>query len=161
MPDLNLQTSINDLASADSKVVQEAESKLLSNSKPAEPLLIQALNSEATASKAALLLGVMGARKSLPKLYELAQSDMKVEEQAKIIRAIAEIIDGREAFDEAAMNLFLELAQSKSNLIRGFSAKLFASMGGMTAQSTLKKMQNDEDPWVRQKASDALSGISS
>lgn len=101
----------------------------------------------------ALALGVKKSRRALPALYEIAvDKGVDAKERAKIIRAISEIIDSREGFDRAALNVFSSLASDKSPLIRGFATGIFRKIGGETSRSLLQPLSTDPDPWVRQKA---------
>ena len=101
----------------------------------------------------ALKLGAKKNRRALSALYEIAADDkVDVKERAKVIRAISEIIDGREGFDLGAQKVFSSLSKDKSPLIRGFTAGIFQKIGGEMGRSLLKPLTSDSDPWVRQKA---------
>ena len=145
---------------------QEAESEILSNPKIFKKDLMDFLKTsknlesqdqEKLLQKIVLLLGVMGERQALSCFYKLVLDDSReLEVRARVVRAISEIVDGRDVFDEAATDVFNDLVSSPKNLIRGFSAKIFVSLGGAWAGSMLNKLALDPDAWVRQKASEAL-----
>lgn len=118
------------------------------------PQLLKSLQSKsADLGSIALALGAKKSRRALAPLYDLAvNGEVDVKERAKVIRAISEIVDGREAFDRAALNVFASLSLDESPLIRGFTAGVFRKIGGEKGRSLLNPLRSDPDSWVRQKA---------
>ena len=153
------------LSSNNKQESQEAESEIMSNPSIFKKELLEYLNGSTkdpnnskALAKVILLLGVMRERQALKSYYKLVLClDLSLELRARVIRAISEIVDSRDVFDESAIEIFESLAKSSENSIRGFSAKIFENLEGTWAMSKLNELSRDSDAWVRQKASEALA----
>ncbi len=113
--------------------------------------------------RAALLLASKADRSALPALYQAALDlTAPADTRARVMRAIAELVDGRDAFDESAMATFAKLEQDADHLVRGYLARTYWRIGGLVGQERLQKMANDRHAWVREQVSDPpmqLAGV--
>ena len=104
-----LKAAAAQLSSGNRAERDAAEGVLLKARAAAVPHLVAALRAPAPTvgpspvARAALLLSALGARDALPALFELIESNrLSVDEKPFVARALAEILDGRDAFDDRA-----------------------------------------------------------
>lgn len=171
MPDTDLDESAleratRDLGSPVAATRDAAERALLKAKERAIPPLVRALSAPAEPGfappigRVALILGAMRAREALEALYERAL-DVFAPAEAKpfIARAIAEIVDGRDAFDDRAREVLEALAGSDDRFVRAFAAQAFGALGDLRSKSRVEALAADEDAWVREQAEKVLRKI--
>lgn len=143
----------------------EAEATLLRARAGAVPWLIEALSDRPVAgpapvARAALLLGALKAREALPVLYELVdKGGLSADERAFIARALAEIIEGQDAFDDRCRATLEKLAADPDRYTRAFAAQAFGSLGDLRSRSRVQALAQDGDAWVREKAAVVLARL--
>jgi HEAT repeat protein len=161
-----LRQAALDLASPARTDRERAEHTLIEAREDAIPALIHALEHtpdpprEKPIRRAALLLGALRAREGLDALYEAAlDGDTKDEDRAFIGRALAEILDGRDAFDDRARDVLEILAASPDRYARAFAAQAFGALGDIRSRARVEALAEDDDEWVRDKAAAVLANL--
>lgn len=143
----------------------EAEATLLRARAGAVPYLVEALRERpavgpSPVARAALLLGALKAREALPVFYDLVEEGgLSADERAFIARALAEIIEGQDAFDDRCRATLEKLAGDADRYTRAFAAQAFGSLGDLRSRSRVQALAQDTDAWVREKASVVLARI--
>ncbi len=145
----------------------EAESALIAGRAASVPYLVAALEDDAPrvggvspVPRAALLLGALKAREALPALYRLVERDvLGVEDRPFVARALAEIVEGQDAFDDRARDAVEKLATDRDHYTRAFAAQAFGSFGDLRSKARVQSLAKDADPWVREKASAVLARL--
>jgi HEAT repeat protein len=140
----------------------EAEAVLIAARQAAVPFLVRALEDArdgriivgvSPIPRAALLLGALRAREALPVLYDLVEKGaMTVEERPFVARALAEVIEGQDAFDDRCRSALEKLAADADRYTRAFAAQAFGSLGDLRSRSRVQALAHDTDAWVREKA---------
>jgi HEAT repeat protein len=136
-----------------------AEGVLLKARAEAIPHLLEVLNAPADASiaRAVLLLSALGARDALPVFYALIeQKRPSADERAFLARALAELLDGQDAFDDRARTALETLSADTDRYTRAFAAQAFGSLGDLRSKARVQALSQDGDAWVREKASAVL-----
>src|SRR2546430_2914620 len=97
---MDLHEAARRLADADKEKRDEATSTVLAARERAVPALVDALSIPgAPVARIALMLAALGSRDGLPKFYELLDKGvLDVDTRAVIARALAELVDGQDAF---------------------------------------------------------------
>jgi len=157
--DEKLRFAAQDLSSPMREDREAAERTLLQAKLDAIPYLVEALEAppppfgEKQVGRIALLLGAMRARDALEALFKQAQSDdLNDDHRAFIARALAEILDGRDAFDDRARAALEDLVSSPDRYTRAFAAKAFGQLGDERSLARVKALCSDGDDWVRTEA---------
>jgi HEAT repeat protein len=143
---------------------EAAERTLLSAREEAAPHLaraiVQGLAVERLDSgilgRIALLLGALRARDGLPALFQAVDGDVGHDDRALVARAIAEVLDGRDAFDDRARGAVEALAADDNRYVRAFAAQAFAAMGDPRSRARIEALAEDGDSFVRDAASREL-----
>lgn len=151
------------LLSPDRAVRDEAERALLADPGGAEASLISALQADGDApdgaiARLALVVGAMRSRQGLkPLLARLDGADDAT--RAAIARALSELLDGRDAFDDAVTNALETLATDRDRTVRAYAAQAFARVGDGRSIARVRALAEDHDPFVRQRAERMLSSL--
>ncbi len=104
-------------------------------------------------ARAALLIGAMGAREAVPTLCRVARSGrIAKDDGAFVARALAELLDGRDAFDDDVRNALEALSTSTDIYTRAFAAEAFGALGDQRSRSRVQALAEDKEPWVKDKA---------
>jgi HEAT repeat protein len=121
-------------------------------------LLETPFSDDVDTGRIALLLGAMKARDAIPEvLYRLSATGARASERASLVRALAEIIDGRDAFDDRVRDVLEALVGDPDRTVRAFSALAFGALGDARSRPRVEALLRDADPFVRGNAEQALS----
>ncbi|MDP2340548.1 MAG: HEAT repeat domain-containing protein [Deltaproteobacteria bacterium] len=108
-------------------------------------------------ARAALLLGALKGRDAVRPLSALIENGKaNAAELPFVARALAELVDGRDAFDDDVRIALERLAASNDPYARAFAAEAFGSLGDQRSKSRVVALSQDKEPWVREKASAVL-----
>ncbi len=108
-------------------------------------------------ARAALLLGALKARDAVRPLSALVEAGRaSAIELPFVARALAELVDGRDAFDDDVRAALETLAASTDSYARAFAAEAFGSLGDQRSKSRVVALAQDKEPWVREKAGAVL-----
>lgn len=151
--------AVADLSSPQAPKKEAAERILLKAGGAGTAALVRGLQKPsgdapaAVKAKIALMLGAMKAREALPVLLEqCGDAFTPVELKPYLARAAAEIVDGRDAFDEEVRTVLEEWSASTEPLMRAAAAQAFASLGDLRSKGRMESLSADENPWVREQA---------
>ncbi|MCP4499603.1 MAG: hypothetical protein GY822_06505 [Deltaproteobacteria bacterium] len=154
-----LRFASQDLSSPIREDREAAERILLSAKRDSIPYLTEALGAppppfgEKQIGRIALLLGAMRAREALVPLFDIVKNkELSEDHRAFVARALGEILDGRDAFDDRAREALEILAQAEDRYTRAFSAKAFGQLGDERSMARVKALCADDDEWVREQA---------
>ena len=143
------------------------EAALLLARQAAVPSLIALLTAEIPSGgvsplgRATLLLGALGARDAVRPLSALLVGDRAhAAELPFVARALAELVDGRDAFDDDVRRALEKLASSTDPYGRAFAAEAFGSLGDQRSKARVVALAQDKDSWVREKAGAVLLRLS-
>ncbi|HEY4222765.1 MAG TPA: HEAT repeat domain-containing protein, partial [Myxococcota bacterium] len=166
--------SIEALASAQHKLSsalkaerEEAESVLVAGRAASIPFLVAALENarepplpggRSPVPRAALLAGALKAREVIPSLCGLVSSG-NAEDRPFIARALAEIVEGQDAFDDRVCTALEKLGSDPDRYTRAFAAQAFGALGDLRSKARVHALSQDADPWVREKASAVLARL--
>ena len=104
-------------------------------------------------ARAALLIGAMGAREALPTLCRVVKSGrVGADDGAFVARALAELIDGRDAFDDDVREALEALSTSTDLYTRAFAAEAYGALGDQRSKARVQALTEDKEVWVRDKA---------
>jgi HEAT repeat protein len=121
-------------------------------------LLEAPFSDDVDTGRIALLLGAMKARDAIPEvLYRLGSTGARASERASLVRALAEIIDGRDAFDDRVRDVLEILVADPDRTVRAFAALAFGALGDARSRPRVEALLRDADPFVRGNAEQALS----
>src|ERR1041384_2369437 len=139
---MDLKQAATKLADADKDVRDAAMSAVLSAKSSAVPYLVDALAIPgAPVAKIALLLAALGSRDGLPRFYELLDKNLvDLDTRAVIARALGELVDGRDAFDDSARRSVLRLSKDGHTVTRQLSVKALAKIGDKDCVDRLREM---------------------
>lgn len=157
--DAALREASHNLGHPLAEVRDAAERMLLRARERAVPYLVEALDAPTPPGgtpppgRVALLLGAMRARPALPALLaRVTAPEVSVDVVPLIARAIAEIVDGRDAFDDDVREALERLAGSHDRFVRAFAAQAFGSLGDLRSRARVEALTSDPDPWVQERA---------
>ena len=158
--------AVADLSSPQASTKEAAERTLLRAHNEGSAALVRGLEKSAEEipmplkAKLALMLGAMKARDALPALFRLcADAFTPLELKPYLARAAAEIVDGRDAFDEDVRVFLEEWSTSSEPLLRAAAGQAFAGLGDLRSKSRLEALAGDENPWVREQAETGLRQV--
>lgn len=158
--------AVADLSSPQASLKEAAERTLLRAQSEGVAALVRGLEKPTEEvptvlkAKLALMLGAMKARDALGVLFRLcADAFTPGELKAYLARAAAEIVDGRDAFDETIRTFLEEWSTSEEPLMRAAAAQAFAGLGDLRSKSRLEALASDENPWVREQAEIGLRQV--
>ncbi|MFZ9887764.1 MAG: hypothetical protein ACO3JL_09700 [Myxococcota bacterium] len=161
-----LAAAAADLLSPSEATQAEGEQVLLQAGTSAVPHLARALELSLSTSsppgragRVALLLAAFRAREGLPALYAAAGASLPAAELALVARAIAEIVDGRDAFDDRARAALEALVGAADRHVRIFAIRALSAIGDARCKACIEALQNDRDAMVRQAANATLERI--
>lgn len=152
------------LGSAERGARDAAEATLLAAGPAAVPHLIEAIGVVAATgspvARAALLVGALRARAALPALYARIEArDLAPEQRPFVARALTELLDGQDAFDDRARAAVEALAADHERTTRAFAAQAFGALSDLRSKSRVQALAHDADPWVRDKAEAVLAKL--
>jgi len=104
----------------------------------------------------ALLLGALRARDGLPALFQATSAELGADDRALVARALAEILDGRDAFDDRARDAVERLAKAEDRYSRAFAARAFGALGDERSRARIEALASDDDAHVRDAAAREL-----
>lgn len=107
-------------------------------------------------ARASLLIGAMGAREAIPTLCRVARGRLNNDDGAFVARALAELLDGRDAFDDDVRAALETLATSSDMYTRAFAAEAFGAVGDQRSKARVQALADDKDAWVKDKATAVL-----
>ncbi|MEM7402578.1 MAG: hypothetical protein AAF310_00970 [Myxococcota bacterium] len=152
-----LQQAIEHIISGQPQQREESKGVLQLARDKAVPALLQAFKTTRSGRVARVLAG-LGARQALPLLRQFAaDSNIDLSERAHIVLALAELLDGRDAFDEATGQTLDLLQRDASHVIRALVVYAWEQIGGTGAKQAIAKLCNDPHAWVRRRAHFALA----
>lgn len=148
------------LASPQKSARDAAEGTLLQARDAAVPHLIDAMLLDDVIARPALLLMALRARAALPALYTIVErGKASADDLAFVARALAELLEGQDAFDDRARAALEKLAASSDRSTRAFAAQAYGSLGDLRSKARVQSLARDSDAWVREKASAVLSKL--
>lgn len=164
------------LSSPNKELRDRAETTLMKAGDAAVPHLIDALLDDdgigpSPVPRAALLIMALKARAALPALYTVVEratastsspagGEMRhVDDLAFVARALAELLEGQDAFDDRARAALEKLSASRDRSTRAFAAQAYGSLGDLRSKARVQALARDTDPWVREKASAVLAKL--
>lgn len=155
-----LEQAAEDMLSPLKPTREQAERVLLSAREEAAPHLARAIAQGLAQSqldggvigRIALLLGALRARDGLVALFQAAAANLSSDDRALVARAIAEILDGRDAFDDRARDAVELLAAADDRYTRAFAAQAFGALGDERSRARVEALADDADPHVRDAA---------
>ncbi len=156
--DQALQDAAQALLSPIGTVRDQGEQTLLAAKKKALPALVHVLETaplsdEVRVGRVALLLGAFRARDALLSLLERATSDKThADDRPLVARAICEIVDGRDAFDDRVLDALDAMGKSPDRFVRAFAAKAYGALGDARSRARVEAFVDDQDAWVREQA---------
>lgn len=157
-----------DLLSPSEAKQVEGEQVLLRAGSAAVPYLVRALQQAVSTStppgragRVALLLAAFRARDGLLPLYAAANTSLPPSELALVARAIAEIVDGRDAFDDRARATLETLVSVADRNVRVFAIRALGALGDARSRARIDALQSDPDSAVRQAAVATLERLRS
>ncbi|MEM7495240.1 MAG: HEAT repeat domain-containing protein [Myxococcota bacterium] len=154
-----LRRVIDRIAAGDSKGRQQSQGLLSRARDQAIPLLLQALQ-RTRSGQIARALSAFGVREALSVLRGLVpRQRIPLPERAQMLLACAELVDGRDAFDEQTVRMLKRLERDSSHIIRGLVVHLWDCIGGVPAKEPLRHLRGDAHPWVARRAALALAGL--
>lgn len=141
-----------------------AEAKVLSSGPAAIPFLVEAVGivgpGPSPVSRAALLLGAFKARAALPALYARVEAgNLTAEQRPFVARALAELLEGQDAFDDRARAVLETLAADAERTTRVFAAQGFGALSDLRSKARVQALAQDPDPWVQDKAQAVLAKL--
>jgi HEAT repeat protein len=139
------------------------EATLLSARDASIPALVSVLDKpgEGSIARVALLVSALKAREALPAIYALVEgrgpgAARTADERAFLSRALAEILDGRDAFDDRARQALEVLSVDEDRYVRAFAAQAFGALGDLRSKARVQALAQDKDAWVRERAGGVL-----
>jgi HEAT repeat protein len=155
-----------DLLSPQRPVRERAERTLLAAKERCAPHLASALEQAVRqptdpgiAGRIALLLGALRARSALPSLLLAARSELAPDDRALVARALAEIFDGRDAFDDEARAALERFAADNDRFVRAFAARGLGALGDVRSRARVEALATDPDAFVRETADGVLAKL--
>lgn len=156
---MSLHDAAKKMMSAEKSERDAGEATLLAARTDSVPALIGLLTATvppggtSPIARAALFLGALKARDALPGLCSVVDSGRaSVVEAPFVARAIAEIVDGRDAFDDDVRGALEALAASADLYARAYAAEGFGALGDQRSRGRVQALATDPEPWVRDKA---------
>ncbi len=153
-----LRQALPQLGTSHMALREAAHEVFLQHPHEASTVLLAALQKKVKPiGKIALLLGAMQIREAVQVLADISLSqDLAELECAEIVCALAELIDGQDAFNENLMAILKQLESHSSSLVRGMLANVYAKVGDLVSLDRLGQLSKDSDSFVREKAKQAL-----
>ncbi len=132
-----------------------AEAELLAARGACVPALISVLEAphDGAIGRHALLASALGARDALPALFEVVmQRRASADDRAFVARALAELLQNHDAFDDRARNALETLAVDDDRYVRAFCAQAFGALSDKRSKARVQALAEDRDAWVREQA---------
>ena len=108
-------------------------------------------------ARAALILGALKARDAVPALCKVVRAGrLRGDDGAFVARAFAEILDGRDAFDDDVRATIETLASSPDMFTRAYAAEAFGTLGDQRSKARVQALVVDKEQWVRDRAQAVL-----
>jgi HEAT repeat protein len=161
---MDLRTAAQKLGSPLKAERDAAEAALLAARDGAVPFLIEALEAPRSpgpspVARASLLVSALGARDAVPALLTLVERGALAEDGPFVARALADLLDGRDAFDDRARAALERLSLDPDRYTRAFAAQAFGSLGDLRSKARVQALAQDPDAWVREKATAVLQKL--
>ncbi len=164
--DDELRAAAHDISHPVRATREAAERRLIAARAASVPFLVEALTtpvpqgSPSPIARAALLLGAMGAREALPALYDLLDGGrLAADERPVVARSLAEMLDGRDAFDDRSRSSLEKLADDPDHSVRAFAARAFGRLGDLRSRARVAALAEDKHGFVRDAASEVLARL--
>lgn len=165
--DETLRAAAFRLTSPDRAEREAGESVLISARSAAVPALITVLQHAARSApgalptspvaRAALLIGALRARDAVPALCAVVCAGrLAGDDGAFVARALAEILDGRDAFDDDIRATLEALSTSPDMYTRAYAAEAFGALADSRSRARAQALAADTAPWVRERAQAVL-----
>lgn len=156
---MQLRDAVSKLADADQAVRDAAMGAVLQAREGAiEPLVDTLLLPGAPVAKIALLLAALKARRGIAPLVELVHKGvLDVDTRAVVARALGEVVDGRDAFDDGVRRALLVLSRDVHAATRQLTVKALHEIGDGDSAARLHEMATtDADVATKRTALAAL-----
>jgi HEAT repeat protein len=155
------------LTSPDRAEREAGEDALVAARDAAVPALIELLHDVTVAApgalsfspvaRAALLLGALRARAAVPALCAVVRAGRLVgDDGAFVARSLAEILDGRDAFDDDVRAALEALSGSRDLYTRAYAAEAYGAIADLRSRARIQALASDAAPWVRERAQAVL-----
>jgi HEAT repeat protein len=165
--DETLRAAAFRLTSPDRAEREAGESVLIAARSAAVPALIDVLQHAARSApgalptspvaRAALLVGALRARDAVPALCAVVRAGrLAGDDGAFVARALAEILDGRDAFDDDIRATLEALSTSPDMYTRAYAAEAFGALADLRSRARVQALATDTAPWVRERAQAVL-----
>jgi HEAT repeat protein len=165
--DETLRAAAFRLTSPDRAEREAGESALIAARHAAIPALIAVLQHAARAApgalstspvaRAALLIGALKARDAVPALCAVVRAGrLAGDDGAFVARALAEILDGRDAFDDDIRATLEALSTSPDMYTRAYAAEAYGALADLRSRARVQALASDPAPWVRERAQAVL-----
>ncbi len=111
-------------------------------------------------ARAALLLGAIGDRRAITVLCRVVKNGaLGGDDGAFVARALAELTDGRDAFDDVVRATLEALSTSPDMYTRAYAAEAFGALGDARSKARVVALSEDKAPWVRERAAAVLQRL--
>jgi HEAT repeat protein len=155
------------LTSPDRAEREAGEGALVAARDAAVPALVELLHDVVVAApgalsyspvaRAALLLGALRARAAVPALCAVVRAGRLVgDDGAFVARSLAEILDGRDAFDDDVRAALEALSSSTDMYTRAYAAEAYGAVADLRSRARIHALASDAAPWVRERAQSVL-----
>jgi HEAT repeat protein len=116
-----------------------------------------ATTSRSPMARVALLIGALRAREALPALCKVVRAGrLAGDDGAFVARALAELLDGRDAFDDVVQAALDALSTSPDMYTRAYAADAYGAIGDARSRARIRALAGDGAPWVRERAQAVL-----
>lgn len=148
----DLAGAVAALAAADDTARRAAETALLGAREASVEPLIAGLSVPAVASRAALFLGALSDRRAVgPLVHAASDAALDAKAHAAALRALGEVVDGRDAFDDSVTGALMAAARASDPVLRGYAVDAAARIGGFVHEDVLALLDGETDAFVRQR----------
>jgi len=165
--DETLRAAAFRLTSPDRAEREAGEGVLIAARSAAVPALIEVLQHAARSAagalptspvaRAALLVGALRARDAVPALCAVVRAGrLAGDDGAFVARALAEILDGRDAFDDDIRATLEALSTSPDMYTRAYAAEAYGALADLRSRARVQALATDTAPWVRERAQAVL-----
>jgi HEAT repeat protein len=158
---MELKEAVARLNDADKAVRDAAMGAVLTAKQGAIPALVDGLKAPgAPVAKIALLLAALKARDAVRPLAEMMHKGLlDFDARAVVARAFAELVDGRDAFDDLVKRAVIHLSKDTNATTRQLSVKALAAIGDGECEGRLAEMTADADAGTKASAAEALAAL--
>jgi HEAT repeat protein len=165
--DETLRAAAFGLMSPDRAEREAGESVVIAARSAAVPALIEVLQHAARSApgalphspvaRSALLVGALRARDAVPAMCAVVRAGrLAGDDGAFVARALAEILDGRDAFDDDIRATLEALSTSPDMYTRAYAAEAYGALADLRSRARVQALATDAAPWVRERAQAVL-----